>query len=41
MFNYIASATNIKYSAYLVGSLVGVVPDIFAAIYRLDLFFLP
>ncbi|RVW32605.1 hypothetical protein CK203_076472 [Vitis vinifera] len=34
MFNYIASATNIKYSAYLVGSLVGVVPDIFAAIYR-------
>lgn len=33
IFNYCAVATNVKYGPYLVGSLVGIVPEIFVAIY--------
>ncbi|CAK9173128.1 unnamed protein product [Ilex paraguariensis] len=33
IYNYCAVATNVKYSPYLLGSLVGVVPEIFLAIY--------
>ena len=33
IFNYCAVATNVKYGPYMVGSLVGMVPEIFVAIY--------
>ncbi|XP_014510667.1 transmembrane protein 64 [Vigna radiata var. radiata] len=33
IFNYCAVATNVKYGPYIVGSLVGMVPEIFVAIY--------
>lgn len=33
LFNYCAVATNVKYGPYLLGSLVGMVPDVFVAIY--------
>ncbi|AES90981.1 putative SNARE associated golgi family protein [Medicago truncatula] len=33
VFNYCAVATNVKYGPYIIGSLVGMVPEIFVAIY--------
>ncbi|KAJ7944828.1 TVP38/TMEM64 family membrane protein [Quillaja saponaria] len=33
IFNYCAVATNVKYGPYILGSLVGMVPEIFVAIY--------
>ncbi|KAK7264428.1 hypothetical protein RJT34_32037 [Clitoria ternatea] len=33
IYNYCAVATNVKYGPYIVGSLVGMVPEIFVAIY--------
>ncbi|XP_057513390.1 uncharacterized protein LOC130795355 [Actinidia eriantha] len=33
IYNYCAVATNVKYGPYLLGSLVGMVPEIFVAIY--------
>ncbi|KAJ8767628.1 hypothetical protein K2173_018186 [Erythroxylum novogranatense] len=33
LYNYCAVATNVKYGPYILGSLVGMVPDIFLAIY--------
>lgn len=36
IFNYAVVATDIVYSAYFLGSLVGVVPDVLIALYRLD-----
>ncbi|XP_074329553.1 uncharacterized protein LOC141667096 isoform X2 [Apium graveolens] len=33
IFNYCAVATNVKYAPYLLGTLVGMVPEIFVAIY--------
>uniref|UniRef100_A0A2P2K595 Uncharacterized protein MANES_02G031700 n=1 Tax=Rhizophora mucronata TaxID=61149 RepID=A0A2P2K595_RHIMU len=33
LYNYCAVATNVKYGPYILGSLVGLVPDIFLAIY--------
>lgn len=36
VFNYAVVATDIVYSAYFLGSLVGVVPDVIIALYRLD-----
>ncbi|KAF8413062.1 hypothetical protein HHK36_001038 [Tetracentron sinense] len=33
IFNYVAVATNVKYGPYILGSLVGIVPEIFVAIY--------
>ncbi|KAK4262670.1 hypothetical protein QN277_028204 [Acacia crassicarpa] len=33
IYNYCAVATNVKYGPYLMGSLVGMVPEIFVAIY--------
>ncbi|KAE9459492.1 hypothetical protein C3L33_08615, partial [Rhododendron williamsianum] len=33
IYNYCAVATNVKYGPYLLGSLIGMVPEIFVAIY--------
>lgn len=33
IYNYCAVATNVKYGPYLLGSLIGIVPEIFVAIY--------
>ncbi|KAK4748564.1 hypothetical protein SAY87_015150 [Trapa incisa] len=33
LYNYCAVATNVKYIPYLLGSLIGVIPEIFVAIY--------
>ncbi|XP_027334556.1 transmembrane protein 64-like [Abrus precatorius] len=33
IYNYVAVATNVKYGPYIVGSLVGMVPEVFVAIY--------
>ncbi|XP_057417492.1 uncharacterized protein LOC130711773 [Lotus japonicus] len=33
IYNYCAVATNVKYGPYIIGSLVGMVPEIFVAIY--------
>ncbi|CAK8562794.1 unnamed protein product [Lathyrus sativus] len=33
IYNYCAVATNVKYGPYIIGSLVGIVPEIFVAIY--------
>ncbi|XWS32301.1 hypothetical protein CRYUN_Cryun23aG0148100 [Craigia yunnanensis] len=33
IFNYVVVATNVNYSPYLLGTLVGVVPDVFIALY--------
>ncbi|XP_047339140.1 uncharacterized protein LOC124942643 isoform X1 [Impatiens glandulifera] len=33
LYNYCAVATNVKYTPYLLGSLVGIVPEIFVSIY--------
>ncbi|KAJ9706741.1 hypothetical protein PVL29_001957 [Vitis rotundifolia] len=33
LFNYCSVATNVKYGPYIMGSLIGVVPEIFVAIY--------
>uniref|UniRef100_A0A7N2N1G6 VTT domain-containing protein n=1 Tax=Quercus lobata TaxID=97700 RepID=A0A7N2N1G6_QUELO len=33
IYNYCAVATNVKYGPYIMGSLVGIVPEIFVAIY--------
>ncbi|KAK7330711.1 hypothetical protein VNO77_24909 [Canavalia gladiata] len=33
VYNYVAVATNVKYGPYIIGSLVGMVPEIFVAIY--------
>ncbi|KAK2409562.1 SNARE associated Golgi protein family [Trifolium repens] len=33
VYNYCAVATNVKYGPYIIGSLVGMVPEIFVAIY--------
>ncbi|XP_042506600.1 transmembrane protein 64-like [Macadamia integrifolia] len=33
IFNYAAVATNVKYGPYILGSLVGMVPEVFVAIY--------
>ncbi|XP_054809177.1 uncharacterized protein LOC129311156 [Prosopis cineraria] len=33
LYNYCAVATNVKYGPYIMGSLVGIVPEIFVAIY--------
>ncbi|KAF7810240.1 transmembrane protein 64-like [Senna tora] len=33
LYNYCAVATNVKYGPYIMGSLIGVVPEIFVAIY--------
>ncbi|XP_059443323.1 uncharacterized protein LOC132175396 [Corylus avellana] len=33
IYNYCAVATNVKYGPYILGSLVGIVPEIFVAIY--------
>jgi len=33
LYNYCAVATNVKYGPYLLGSLVGMVPEIFVSIY--------
>jgi uncharacterized membrane protein YdjX (TVP38/TMEM64 family) len=33
IYNYCAVATNVKYGPYILGSLVGTVPEIFVAIY--------
>jgi uncharacterized membrane protein YdjX (TVP38/TMEM64 family) len=33
IYNYCAVATNVKYGPYILGSLVGIVPDIFVSIY--------
>jgi len=38
VFNYCAVATNVKYGPYIIGSLVGMVPEIFVAIYTYTLF---
>lgn len=35
IFNYVAVVTGVKYSPYLAGTLVGMVPEILFAIYRL------
>lgn len=34
VLNYIAIATGVKYSPYLAGTVVGMTPEIFLAIYR-------
>ncbi|KAL5064373.1 hypothetical protein RYX36_026110 [Vicia faba] len=33
IYNYCAVATNVKYGPYIIGSLVGIVPEIFVALY--------
>lgn len=33
LYNYCAVATNVKYGPYIMGSLVGIIPEIFVAIY--------
>ncbi|XP_019446648.1 PREDICTED: transmembrane protein 64-like [Lupinus angustifolius] len=33
VFNYCAVATNVKYGPYIVGSLIGMVPEVFVALY--------
>ncbi|KAI5404519.1 hypothetical protein KIW84_051613 [Lathyrus oleraceus] len=33
IYNYCAVATNVKYGPYIIGSLVGIMPEIFVAIY--------
>jgi uncharacterized membrane protein YdjX (TVP38/TMEM64 family) len=38
VYNYCAVATNVKYGPYIIGSLVGMVPEIFVAIYTYALF---
>lgn len=35
IFNYAVVATNVNYSPYLLGTLVGMVPEVFIALYRL------
>lgn len=37
IFNYASVATNVRYWPYLLGSLAGIVPEIFITIYRLKL----
>lgn len=37
LYNYCAVATNVKYGPYIMGSLIGVVPEIFVAIYTYEL----
>ena len=37
LFNYCSVATNVKYGPYITGSLIGVVPEIFVAIYTYEL----
>ena len=37
LFNYCSVATNVKYGPYIMGSLIGVVPEIFVAIYTYEL----
>ncbi|XP_021901760.1 transmembrane protein 64 isoform X2 [Carica papaya] len=37
IYNYCAVATHVKYGPYILGSLVGMVPEIFVAIYTLSL----
>lgn len=32
-YNYCAVATNVKYGPYIMGSMVGVIPEIFVALY--------
>ena len=34
LFNYAVTATNIQYSEYIVGSILGMVPEAFITIYR-------
>ncbi|KAL5066136.1 hypothetical protein RYX36_027873 [Vicia faba] len=36
IYNYCVVATNVKYGPYIIGSLVGIVPEIFVALYTLD-----
>lgn len=33
VYNYFAAATDVKYGPYLLGTLVGMVPEIFVALY--------
>jgi uncharacterized membrane protein YdjX (TVP38/TMEM64 family) len=40
VYNYCAVATNVQYGPYLLGSLVGMLPEVIASIYTYDLSFL-
>jgi uncharacterized membrane protein YdjX (TVP38/TMEM64 family) len=39
VYNYCAVATNVQYVPYLLGSLVGMMPEVIASIYTYDLSF--